>query len=118
MINETKVYIRLGPYLAFRKHFYPSPNTLSSPFIEQTMPARLQRKPKIKTEISAHFSKKDSFFHLSFKWKREGRRKVIAAPVTLPAKPISRAKCGMNMAISRVNMRNKLLTHKANSGEL
>lgn len=82
------------------------------------MPARLQRKPKIKTKISAHFSKKDSFFHLSFKWKREGRRKVIAAPVTLPVKPINKAKCGMNMAISRVNKRNEPLTPRANSGDL
>lgn len=82
------------------------------------MPARLQRKPKIKTEISAHFSEKDSFFHLSFKWKREGRRKVIAAPVILPVKPISRAKCGMNMDISRVNRRNEPLRPRANSGEL
>lgn len=82
------------------------------------MPARLQRKPKIKTEISAHFSKKDSFFHLSFKWKREGRRKVIAAPVTLPDKPINRAKCGVNMDINRVNKRNEPLTARASSGDL
>lgn len=82
------------------------------------MPARLQRKPKIKTEISAHFSKKASFFHLSFKWKREGRRKVIAAPVTLPDKPINRAKCGVNMAINRVNKRNEPLTVRASSGDL
>lgn len=82
--------------------------------MEHTRPAKLQKMPKINAEMSAHFSKNINFFHLSFKWKREGRRKVIAAPVMLPVKPISRAKWGTNMAISRVNKRMELLKITAN----
>lgn len=86
--------------------------------MEHTRPAKLQRMPKINTEMSAHFSKNFNFFHLSFKWKREGRRKVIAAPVILPVKPISRAKWGTNMAISRVSKRMELLKITANNVNL
>lgn len=70
----------------------------SNLFTEQKMPDTLQTTPVIRMHTSVRCSLLVSRPLCSLRWHRHGSMRVMAAPVTLPVKPISSENLGTNRA--------------------
>lgn len=65
---------------------------------EQTRPDRLQTTPRHRMDMSSRRSLAARRPQRSLRWNRQGSTSVMAAPVTLPVRPISRENLGTNWA--------------------
>lgn len=85
-------------YLYIHPSIYPSYSPSTSLFTEQITPDPLQMTPRlsIHTSISRPLTVRRP--HCSLRWNRHGSMSVMAAPVTLPVKPINRENLGTSRA--------------------
>ena len=74
--------------------YSPSTSLLS----EQITPEVLQTSPRLSMATSVSLSRAPRRRQRSLRWKRQGRIRVMAAPVTLPVRPISRENLGTSRA--------------------
>lgn len=81
----------------------PYLNASMSPSTEWINPEMLHMPPITNMATSKNTWCHKSFLHISFRWKRAGRRKHNPAPVRLPVRPMRSAKCGTKMAMINVN---------------
>lgn len=77
-------------------HSFYSPST--SLFNEQMTPDALQMTPRLSIHTSISRSLTVRRPHCSLRWNRHGSMSVMAAPVTLPVKPINRENLGTSRA--------------------
>lgn len=87
MLNVSSLELRSGSY---------SPT--SNRFTEQKMPDTLQTTPVIRMHTSVRRSLPVSRSLCSLRWHTHGSMRVMAAPVTLPVKPISSENLGTKRA--------------------
>lgn len=80
----------------------PSINSSYSPstslLTEQITPDTLQMAPRLRIPTSISWSRTVRRPHCSLRWNRHGSMSVMAAPVTLPVKPINRENLGTSRA--------------------
>ncbi len=77
---------------------HPSYSPPTSLFTEQITPDTLQMTPRLSMHTSISRSLTVRRPHCSLRWNRHGRMSVMAAPVTLPVKPINRENLGTSRA--------------------
>lgn len=77
-------------------HLSYSPST--NLFTEQITPDTLQMTPRLSIHTSISRSLAVMRPHCSLRWNRHGSMSVMAAPVTLPVKPINRENLGTSRA--------------------
>lgn len=65
---------------------------------EHTRPDRLQTTPRLRMDMSSRRSLAARRPQCSLRWNRQGSTSVMAAPVTLPVRPISKENLGINWA--------------------
>ena len=76
----------------------PSYSPSTSLFTEQITPDALQTTPRLRIHTSISRSLTARRPHCSLRWNRHGSMSVMAAPVTLPVKPINRENLGTSRA--------------------
>lgn len=77
---------------------FPSYSPSTSLFTEQINPDTLQTTPRLRIHTSISRSLTARRPHCSLRWNRHGSMSVMAAPVTLPVKPINRENLGTSRA--------------------
>lgn len=87
MLNASSPELRSGSY-----------SPASSRFTEQKMPDTLQTTPVIRMHTSVRRSLSERRSPCSLRWHAHGSMRVMAAPVTLPVKPISSENLGTKRA--------------------